>query len=141
MADGLGLRPLDACIKHAMIDPNVVQLLLALPSGAAGVKRPAPGGEEPVDKGTGKGPRAKAKAKAKAAAKAKGKGPGKGDKTRPAARLPNGLEGTSVTPAGLSICFSYNFNKCSAASCPKGEHVCTKCFGQHAFLDCKMAGK
>ena len=145
--NALGIRPLDAAITVAMNDPDVVQLLLPLPSSMKGVKRLADLDEPPGDwsettgaghRGQGKGKKVKTKAKAKA--KSGGKGQGKGQsKERPAARLPAGLEGASITPAGLNICFSYNFKKCSVTNCPKGEHVCTKCFAAHPFMDCKQA--
>ena len=53
-------------------------------------------------------------------------------------RLPPGLEGSSQTPDGAAICFTFNQGNCSASGrgCPKGRHVCTRCFKDHSFQHC-----
>jgi hypothetical protein len=138
--DALGVRPLDTAIRLAMVDPEVVQLLLPLPSHSSSHKRAAPGIEaqstdQPSNASKNAG-KAANKAKPKQKPKGAGKGKAKNDKKGKSARLPAGLEGASVTPGGVSICFNFNFKKCTSAPCAKGEHVCTKCFGPHAFMDC-----
>ena len=63
--------------------------------------------------------------RARASAKACGK-----PKPRPALCLPAGLELSSRTPNGASICFAYNYGNCPNPNkgCPRGRHVCTKRF-------------
>eukprot|EP00971_Amphidinium_carterae_P339648 6477575-Amphidinium_carterae.1 len=55
--------------------------------------------------------------------------------------LPAGLKGSSTTPDGSAICFSYNLDKCpvQGVGCGRGKHVCTLCFKQHPFSKCADA--
>jgi len=63
--------------------------------------------------------------------KGKGKGrKGKDSKGGKGKKFPN-----SKTPDGRNICFRYQENKCSNASC-SFVHVCARCFGAHAMASC-----
>ena len=78
----------------------------------------------------------------------KGKGKGKSKKGKRnehiATWMPPGLKGGKPTDSeGKAICFNYNLNNCSAAapgqSCPRGRHVCCKCFEVHPFIDVRKS--
>ena len=58
---------------------------------------------------------------------------------RRAPQLPQGLSGTTSTPDGAAICFSYNLGTCqtkNSKGCSRGKHVCTKCYQEHAYNVC-----
>ena len=66
----------------------------------------------------------------------KGKGRGKGQRVPyPIVKL----GGVGRTPDGKNLCYKYNLEGCreaaDGASCPKGEHVCAKCFGPHPISE------
>ncbi len=83
--------------------------------------------------------------KGKGGADEKGKGKGKKGKGKRRSKsehvqswVPPRLRGGKpVNAAGHAICFNYNLDGCDAAqageSCPRGLHVCCKCFKQHLF--------
>eukprot|EP00971_Amphidinium_carterae_P156450 3101181-Amphidinium_carterae.1 len=53
-------------------------------------------------------------------------------------KLPDGLQGSAKTPQNAAICFAYNLGKCQSkgVGCVRGKHLCTKCFGEHAYINC-----
>lgn len=75
----------------------------------------------------------------------KGKGKGKKGKSKKRSKTdhvqtwvpPQLRGGKPVTASGQHICFNYNLNGCDAAqpgeACPRGLHVCCKCFKTHPF--------
>ena len=70
--------------------------------------------------------------------KGKGKGKRKSKGEHVQTWVPPKLRGGKPTnPAGHPICFNYNLDGCDAAqpgsACPRGLHVCCKCFKNHAF--------
>ena len=69
----------------------------------------------------------------------KGKGKGKGVKGQKLSYGIVKLGGTGRTPDGENLCFKYNLDGCEdaadGAACPKGKHVCAKCFGTHGIKD------
>jgi hypothetical protein len=144
-------RPLDVAIESARQDPLLTMMLMPMPgrgppgSATGGGARPLPvvrtaGVPGKVGApGTGKRFVRKTKLKeAKLAAAAgadgtsKGKGKGKG--------MPLALAGqNSRNPLGQNICYGYNLHSCPAAPgavCPRGLHICTKCFGSHPQDEC-----
>ena len=75
-------------------------------------------------------------AKGKGKGKLKGKRKSKGEHVQ--TWVPPKLRGGKPTnPAGNPICFNYNLEGCDAAqvgsACPRGLHVCCKCFKNHPF--------
>lgn len=121
--------PLDVHLMRALESYQVSFALLPLPQS----KKPNPKGDKEKDKDKDKvyNPWGK-----KQKGDRKGKGKGKGQ------RLPYGiikLGGTGRTPDGANLCFKYNLEGCSdgadGGECPKGKHVCAKCFGAHSIKD------
>eukprot|EP00971_Amphidinium_carterae_P152750 3027502-Amphidinium_carterae.1 len=103
-------------MRKAAEDARVIRLLAPLPVSASAKRASSP---QPA--GSQKKPKAKAKPQQRAAS------------------LPEGLQGSSTTPDGTAISFSYNVKKCSQQNgrgCGRGRHVCTKCFKTHPFADC-----
>lgn len=141
-----GLRPLDAAIVAARTDPVLSIMMMPMPKTGTAVAskfhalptgRPGPPGA-PSPPGMGK--KTLKKLKAQAAAKSessKGKGKGKG---KIKGGMPAGLEGQhSRNPLGQSICFGFNLRSCrtpAGATCARGLHVCSKCFGSHVQDEC-----
>ena len=137
--DNTGAIPADAEMPSIMNDPEVVFMLLPLPSGSA-QKRPAvvpPEGPLTPDKKLKKEP------------KGKGKGKGKDGKR---VNMPSGLRGMhSRTPATHAtnpdepLCFSYSLpGGCQRPTtgdppkCAKGLHLCCKprCYEKHPLPAC-----
>ena len=127
--DTHGVLPLDTALTRALESYQVSFALLPLPQA----KKPNPKNDKDKDKDRvynvwdkrHKG--------------GKGKGKGKGSKGQ---KLPYGivkLGGTGRTPDGENLCFKYNLEGCEdaadGATCPKGKHVCAKCFGTHGIKD------
>jgi hypothetical protein len=143
--DGAGVRPLDAALDLVCLEPEIAQLLTSM-LAASSSKRVAeastpPHSEATVSKRQKKKQRQTLAHAALASSgsiskappggapgKGKGKGAGKGS-------LPAGLQGTSKTPDGANICYGFQFGTCTgpAVGCPKGKHVCTKCYANHPF--------
>ena len=70
--------------------------------------------------------------------KGKGKGKRKSKGEHVQTWVPPKLRGGKPTnPAGNPICFNYNLDGCDAAqpgqACPRGLHICCKCFKNHSF--------
>ena len=65
-----------------------------------------------------------------------GKTSGKGPRETRATVLATPFTGR--TPQGLSVCFDYNLaHGCACpGDCPRGAHVCIKCFGRHSLINC-----
>lgn len=127
--DIAGDLPLDVHLMRALESYQVSFALLPLPQS----KKPNPKGDKEKDKGKDKIYNQWDK---KQKGDKKGKGKGKGQ------RLPYGiikLGGTGRTPDGANLCFKYNLEGCSdgadGGECPKGKHVCAKCFGAHSIKD------
>ena len=140
--DNTGAIPADAEMPGIRNDPEVVFMLLPLPS-ATSQKRPPPDGAETPEKkrkhekGRGKG-------------KEDGKGKGKGKEKR--VNMPVALRGmhsrtpsTHATHPDEPICFSYSLpGGCQRPTtgdppkCAKGLHLCCKprCYEKHALPAC-----
>ena len=70
-----------------------------------------------------------------------GRSPGKSKGKGKSPSLPRPLQNkgfTGRTPQGLSVCFDYNLaHGCTCpGDCPRGAHVCIKCFGRHSLINC-----
>ena len=70
--------------------------------------------------------------------KGKGKGKRKSKGEHVQTWVPPKLRGGKPTnPAGNPICFNFNLDGCDAAqpgqACPRGLHICCKCFKNHSF--------
>jgi hypothetical protein len=137
-----GIRPLDVVFQATMVEQEIVQLLMQLPgTSSSSSKRALENADDtPPWQGDGKNKKRKGspgKSGGKGGKSGKGAKNGKSQSQPPS--LPAGLEGSSRTPEGSHICFSYNFGKCDPKSsgCNKGKHVCTKCFGSHPFAEHK----
>ena len=117
--DATGAYPAGVALKAALDNPTFRSLLMQLPAPA---KRPL---ETKTEPGSGSATQSKRR---KAAPKATASG----------FKMPSGLQGTPTTPQGARICFSYNLGNCkeSGKGCPRGRHVCTRCYGDHAFIKC-----
>ena len=122
--DAMGVRPLDQKLKEALESYEVSFYLMPM------IEKPKP---NPNDRSQpyhyefqpGKG---------------KGKGKGKKGKKQShgATWVPPLLRGGKpVDQSGKPICFNYNLEGCSAAqpgqTCPRGRHICCKCFEVHPF--------
>ena len=131
--DGGGIRPLDTAIEKAMDEPDISHLLSQLPAREGALKRHEP--DSGLDDRSDSRKKHKGKGKGKGKEKGKAKGAGKGSSSQ---QLPGGLKGSSRTPDGASICFNFKLKKCeqNKNGCPRGKHVCTKCFGSHPFSEC-----
>ena len=142
--DGAGLRPLDAAIRTAMVDMEVLQHLTQMQSN----KREGNDDKKQEDAKRWKGQSGKGQAKGyyqsnqwhqgwqdKGGNKG-GKGKGKKGSGKNA-QLPEGLKGYARTPDNSHICFQFNLGKCAEQAkngCSKGRHVCTQCFMNHPYL-------
>ena len=122
--DASGVRPLDQKLKDALESYEVSFYLMPM------VERPKPNPFERVQPYHYDNP----------GHKGKGKGKGKkGKKGNHAATwVPPLLRGgRPVDEQGNPICFNYNLEGCGAAqpgqSCPRGRHICCKCFEVHPF--------
>jgi hypothetical protein len=74
----------------------------------------------------------------KGSPKGRGKGAGRGG------GLPAEIKDlASKAPDGRPICYSANLDGCTnaewGARCPRGFHLCMKCFGNHSQRGCKGA--
>eukprot|EP00971_Amphidinium_carterae_P325687 6456083-Amphidinium_carterae.1 len=117
-----GSLPAAQALKTAMQDHQIGLLLRPLPA-AASSKRPATEAPHPA---------------LTSAAKKRKPEPKKVATNTPVA-LPEGLAGSSNTADGGRICFGFNLKRCKdqqSKGCGRGKHVCTKCGGAHAYLDC-----
>ena len=116
-----GEFPAGKAMESVIQSASVRLMLVPLPYAPAHRRQQPSSPEQPSAK------------RARTSAKARGK-----PKPRPAPRLPAGLEGSSRTPDGASICFAYNHGNCPNPNkgCPRGRHVCTKCFKDHSFQHC-----
>ena len=118
-----GTYPVAEAFKTALSDARVRALLIpmAAPASSTSTKRTA----DQLDKAnpSSKKPRV---------------APKRGNGTM---KLPDALQGTPTTIDGSRICYAFNLKKCSSAKgCVRGKHVCTLCYGSHAYLDCPKAG-
>ncbi len=122
--DAAGIRPLDQKLKDALESYEVSFYLMPMVEKPrpSPIERPQPYYyDNPGQKGKGKG---------------KGK---KGKKqSHTATWVPPMLRGGKpVDQQGNPICFNYNLEGCTAAqpgqSCPRGKHICCKCFETHPF--------
>ena len=118
--DPSGALPADTAMR-AIVNASSVRLLL-LPLQGSSKKSASPAKDAPP----AKKPRPQPRSKATSA-------------PRRQVPLPSGLEGSSRTSDGASICFGFNLGTCKGPSkgCPRGKHVCTKCFGDHPFSKCR----
>ena len=142
--DHTGARPLDHQLMAALTSYEVSFTLIPLPMKAkqdtkergAGSERPG-GGKGFDSKGAGKGKWQNRQKGSWSSPYQKGKGKSKWEPRIPAQI--RDLGGTATTPAGKRICFDFSLGKCSIAAdgaeCPKGLHVCAKCYGPHALKD------
>ena len=131
VVDVAGTYPMERALKKALLDPITVSLLQPLPAHShsshseSSGHRQAPYLQSQSGKGSKGGPKGWRS----------GKGHGKGQKGK--ARLPEGLEGSSVTSKGKRICFGFNLGSCKDRNCMKGLHVCCKCGSNgHSFQQC-----
>lgn len=122
--DAAGVRPLDQKLKEALESYEVSFYLMPM----AEKPRPAPN-DRSVPYYNDYGP-------------PKGKGKGKGKKGKKAGHaatwVPPMLKGgRPIDDQGNPICFNYNLEGCTAAqpgqTCPRGRHICCKCFEVHPF--------
>ena len=121
-----GEYPLDKMIISSLESYEISFYLLPMVSSTYGdswasSSRPSPYDENPKGKGKGKG---------------KGKRKTKGEHVQ--TWVPPKLRGGRPTnPAGSPICFNYNLEGCDGAqpgsACPRGLHICCKCFKAHPF--------
>jgi hypothetical protein len=146
-----GIRPLDAQVPVALASITVRMLLMPL-QGLA--KRSASDGDgtgvlsknqmkkqkKALAQSTQKAQSSQASKPAHGPKQAKPNRPGQGyqkhvaNPKAPFVPMPAALRGHSaMTPAGNRICFSFNLGSCTAQNCPKGDHVCVKCFRKHAL--------
>ena len=129
-----GLLPCDAIMTAMMQDPEVVFLLLPMPSRVSKPMAPqgpnspasAPYSREDTRGQGKKGEKGKGKGK-------KGKNSGKTDLTE--------LKGLATRTADHHpICFAFNmggcYNNVSQNRCSRGVHVCMKCFDKHCQRTC-----
>lgn len=131
-----GQLPLDTELLSALQSYEVSFTLIPLPAKA----RPEPKKTQPWSYQDRESPYGKGR-KGEKGKPSKGTSKGKG-KTGTESRIPAAIRtggGTSHTPAGLRICYDYSLSACAhaadGAECPKGVHVCAKCFGPHPFKD------
>jgi hypothetical protein len=130
-----GSYPMETALDAALSDPITVSLLQPLPAGSNSY-RPLKEYDSFENRQAPWQPSGKGK---------KGKGKGKNSKgskgfqqsTQQSIRLPEGLQGSSITKNGRRICFGFNLGTCSSKDCQKGVHVCCKCFqNSHSFQSC-----
>ena len=142
--DGTGNRPLDIALLTAMREPEIAQLLSSMVAPSSSSSRRPPDSSARIQDDVARPSKKARKAAAKAAGASRpsekgkgGKSGGKGGKAPGKGGLPAGLQGTSKTPDGANICYGFQFGTCTGPSsgCPKGKHVCTKCYGPHPFQD------
>ena len=135
-----GVRPLDAAIVAARLDPVLTIMMMPMPRTASSAPKPVepPGlrvAGVPSPPGMGRKTIKRLKAQALAAS-GKGKGKGKGKAKGKGSNMPPGLEGqNSRNPLGEPICYGFNLKTCRTAVgsvCSRGLHVCSKCFGSHS---------
>ena len=89
--------------------------------------------QQAQDQGQGRG--GKARGRGRDGRGRAGKGKGKG------VRMPAALAGQNSHDANnRPICFGYNLEGCDRAAaggeCPRGRHVCVRCFNNHPFSQC-----
>lgn len=121
-----GEYPLDKLIISSLESYEISFYLLPMVSSTYGdswasSSRPSPYDENPKGKGKSKG---------------KGKRKTKGEHVQ--TWVPPKLRGGRPTnPAGSPSCFNYNLEGCDGAqpgsACPRGLHICCKCFKAHPF--------
>ena len=138
--DASGDYPVGAALLPTLMSYEVTIILLARPiAQAEGRKRHPSGPSRPNAqkflKTTQKGAEGKGSGKT-----AKGKG------ATPFQRIPEGIRSlgvTGLTPDGKRICFDKNLEQgCAADPCPKGVHVCAKCFSpDHTLQNCPKRKK
>ena len=129
--DEAGNLPLDRLIMNVLESyESSFYLLPMVPSASTAAWRSNPyeeygkGKHGFDDKGKGKGK--------------KGKGKKRSKSEHVQTWVPPRLRGGKPTnAAGQPICFNYNLDGCDAAqpgeSCPRGLHICCKCFKNHPF--------
>lgn len=126
-----GAYPLEQALKQARDDPFVLSSLQPL---AKGVKRPA----------EHEAPQTKPRSRNANSVEKTPRSPAKRNPTgRKAAKqtVPQAYKGLHPTnPAGQRICFGFNLDGCKFSphgkTCPKGLHICGRCFGDHSAKDC-----
>ena len=133
--DASGEYPVGAALLPTLMSYEVTIILLARPIAQADNRKRNPNG--PSRPGAQKFLKTNQKG-------AEGKGSGKTAKGKGATqfqRIPEGIRslgGTGLTPDGKRICFDKNLEQgCAADPCPKGVHVCAKCFSpDHTLQNC-----
>lgn len=137
-----GSRPLDHHLPLVLNDVRVRMMLQPLAASSSGtnpnkrVVATGGGGATPVQS-----PSAKKRAKKAAAKQLQTAIP---VRSKPTAKvqpgkfvaMPAALRGqNAVTNDGSRICFGWNLGTCSNQNnCPKGKHVCCRCFAGHPFM-------
>ena len=140
-----GIRPLDRHLPLILNDVRVRMLLQPLAaSGGTGsrsesLKRimPTSGGNSSAQSPSAKKRAKKAAAKQLAAAPSTNRQKATAKpQTAKFVPMPAALRGqNAVTADGSRICFGWNLGSCNnQGTCPKGKHVCCRCFAGHPFL-------
>ena len=133
-----GKLPLDKALADLQTDPAVMFHLVPLPQG----KAPSPPAKpQPQTKAETQTDRPASVIKKD---KTRPKGRGKGGKGKPQSKgkMPAELIGLhQQDKSGRRMCYNYNLARgCELASngqtCPKGAHVCMRCFGAHPAHQC-----
>ena len=119
-----GDLPLDALIIRCLESYEISFFLLPMVASSSG--QTYSDRSNPYEDGHQKGKKGKGKGKRKT----------KGEHVQ--TWVPPKLRGGKPTnPAGHPICFNYNLDGCDAAqpgsACPRGLHICCKCFKNHPF--------
>ena len=126
-----GAMPLDPLVP-AILDSATVRMLLApLPSP----QQPKQQQAAQQDRRTQKRTRSPSPPP-KQPGSSTGKGSAKNPKKPRQAAFPKNLAGSAVTKAGDAICFGYNSGACKFGAACRRKHVCTKCEGNHPYIQC-----
>ena len=118
-------KPMDAALRELSDSHDINQFLQPL---ASPPPLPHPNKRPLKDPPSGKG-------------LAKGKPGGKGLSKSSRIEIPSGC--TAKDPQGKPICFGFNLGTCklkiTKGRCPRGFHMCWRCYQDHSFAECTQA--